>query len=74
MGKYCFLDTFSLKTAFIGVFQAKIMFPGGLLYASCGSPIWVQWYYLKTISEFEANGGLKSNIRWVNSVSLIVFH
>ena len=36
MGKYCFLDTFSLKKAFIGVFQAKIMCPGGLLYASCG--------------------------------------
>ena len=43
MGKYCFLDTFSLKTAFISVFQAKIMCPGVsymrpvvLLYASCG--------------------------------------
>ena len=47
MGKYCFLDTFSLKTAFIGVFQAKIMCPGGLLYVSCGSPICVLWYYFK---------------------------
>ena len=47
MGKYCFLDTFSLKTAFISVFQAEIMCPGGLLYASCGSPICVLWYYFK---------------------------
>ena len=47
MGIYCFLDTFSLKTAFICVFQAKIMCPWGLLYASCGSPICVLWCYFK---------------------------
>ena len=47
MGKYCFLDIFSLKTAIISVFLAKIMCPGGLLYASCGSPICILWYYLK---------------------------
>ena len=29
------------------ILQAKIMCPGGLLYASCGSPICVLWYYFK---------------------------